>query len=330
MKVHCLVLLSWLLMAGCIHTLHAADGVEEAKQFLAPYSRFCSALAFALEHSDGHKLVELTEPAFRIVLTNDISRFRLRFEEIRKSRVYCDVRDRREVYEVGLNSAIDRCIGGEIADLVPINVICLKASGSDTPTFDRLYVNTVLHTNGCIGIIGRFILGPYISSEQVVSDFSALNNVYLDKGTEIYRTSRMSISASESAWRLARKFKAMLSRGESIESFRTKVSPNAVEADVISELSGLSAYSISEIVPFGSDSQYMWNTVDARDGDVSAYVLAIHAEESPAREVGRIGVIVSSDSDFRITYAFDEGRLVGVEPHRSRMRDNDRIDRGQR
>lgn len=315
MKGNCL-LLFWILMIVSAQTLYAVEGVDGAKRFLAPYSRFCSKLSHALEHGDVDKLVELTEPAFRIVLTNDISRFRLRFDEISKSRIYCDTVERRVLYDEGLNSTIDRCIGGGIADLVPINVICLKASGAVVPTFDRLYVNTVLHTNGSVGIIGRFILGPYNSSAQVVSDFSALNNGCLDKGVEIYRTSRMSISASESAWRLARKLKDTLSRGESIESLRTKVSSNAIEADVIRELVRLSAYNIREIVPFGSDSQYVRNTVDARDGDISAYVMLIYAEESPAREVGRIDVIVASDSDFRIRYAFDEGRLFGVENKR--------------
>lgn len=316
MKENCLVLLFWTMMIVSAQTLYALEGVDSAKRFLAPYSCFCSELSLALEHGDVDKLVELTEPAFRIVLTHDISRFRLRFDEIRKSRIYCGIMGRREFYDEGLNSTIDRCIGGGIADLVPINVICLKASGSGMPTFDRLYVNTVLHTNGSIGIIGRFILGPYNCSDQVASDFSALNNGYLDKGIEIYRTNRMSISASESAWRLARKLKTALSRGGSIESLRTKVSPNVNEADVVRELVRLSAYNIREIIPFGSDSQYVRNTVDAREGDIGAYVMLIYAEESPAREVGRIDVVVASDSDFRIRYAFDEGRLFGVGDRR--------------
>lgn len=313
MKKNFLALLFGLLTIANVQTLSATEGVDEAKRFLKPYVRFCSDLSFALEHGDVDKLVELTEPAFRVVLTNDISRFSLRFNELRKSRVYCDTRGRRELYDVELNSAIDRCIGGEIVDLVPICVICLKDSRADMPTFDHFHVNTLLHTNGSIRIMGRFILGPYNRPEEVVTDFSALNSGYLDNGTEIYRTGRMCISASESAWRIARRLKEAFSQGESMESFRTKVSTNCMEDDVVKELKGLSAYNICAIVPFGTDSQYMLNTVDAREGDVSAYVMVVYATESPAREVGLIRVIVGAEQDFRITGAFDEGRMFGAQ-----------------
>lgn len=325
---NCLVLVYWILTIVSVQALCAAEttdsenGMDAAKRFLAPYSSFCSELSLAFKHGDTDKLVELTEPAFRIVLTNDISKFSLRFEEIRKSRVYCDTRFRREVYDEGFNSSIDRFIGDGIADLVPIEVVCLKDTASDKPTFDRLYVNTVLHTNGSIGIIGRFILGPYTSSEQVVSDLSALKNGCLDDSAAIYRMRPRSISASESAWRLARMFKAAFLRGESMEFFRTHVSPNAGEGDVVRELKRLSAYNIREIVPFGTDNQYIRNTVDARVGDVDAYLMVIYAEESPAREVGRIEVIVGADSGFRIRYAIDEGRLFGIEPCRSMTSDD--------
>ena len=314
-----------LLVLAYVHPLHAVDAQEKAKAQLSSYNRFCPLLARALENKDVESLIELVEPAFRGVVSNDVVEFKFRFDGIRGSRVFCTMMPRTTFYATSINSMIDSFIGkgagADFVDLVPLCVVSIRDEGTAVPVVDRLCVNTLLHKDGSVGIIGRIPIGRYTDVSQVVEDFESLGKkqAELDR-CAIYRSGSLSIMENELAWRLARDIKAALSNGNAAVALGEKLSPNCSVSDQINAIERLSAYSIKEVIPYGSDEQHARNTVHAREGDRRAYSMAVMAKEIPATEVGWIYVIVGRDFKFRITAVINTGGALGVLPYNGKKR----------
>jgi len=322
---YCITSIGLLLALACGHPLHAVDEHEEARLVMSRYNRFCPLLARALEQTDVEKLVELSEPAFRGAVSNDVAEFKLRFDGIRGSHVYCTVVSRTGFYDKSINSAIDSFLGkgemcADVVDLMPLCLVSIRDEGTTAPAFDRLCVNTLLHKDGRIGIIGRIPVGRYTDEAQVAEDFEAMGKAKWDYRAMSCRRDRLIIMESELAWRLARNIKAALSSGNAVAALGEKLSPNGSRPDGIKAIEQLSAYRIREVIPYGSDEKYARNAVDAREGDRAAYFMVVMAEESPAAEVGWIEVIVGRDFSFRMTTVKDLGRAMGILPRNDQKR----------
>ena len=303
------------LAATCSCLTRNASGGGAARQLIEPYMTFCPMLSSALAEKDIRKLVELTEPAFQVALTNDVNKLKFRFDGIKGGRVYCSVGSRKALYSEDVNLAIDSLVGNDIVDLIPVCAVCLKDIG-EVPFVDRLFVNTLLHKDGSVKIIGRFVLGPYSGARDVEEDFAALRNRQTGFRTDfIYRGVKYSISDNELAWRIARSVKDFLERNDVEALFSDRISENGDKQEILKTVKQLSSYRLREIVPYRSDGQqYNNNTVDARAGDQCAYSLVVFADENPAMEMGRICVVVGRDSQYRIISAVNIGGLLGILP----------------
>lgn len=322
MKNPIAVFLGLFIALASTHSSAAAEGAKfgatqmETADFFAPYIRFCPRLARALETQNIHELVEMTEPAFRVAVSNEVKELKLRFDGFRGAHVYCKVTPRGCVYSEDINSKIDSLVCGDIADLVPVSVLGLRESDSKVPFVDRLYVHTLLHRDGSVRIIGRITPGEYTRVSEVTEDFTELRKHVGNGGAAIYRGVCKNVSESEFAWELSRKLRSGMQRGDPAVVFGDVISPNCHEPHEVEALRRLARYRISVIVPYRSDEQCDNNTVHARAGDRCAYWMEVFAEECPYGAVGSISIIVGHDFSFRIISVTEYDSWLGVKPYK--------------
>lgn len=301
-----------VLIVACLVRLplSAIEGQSEALSILAPFHGFCPRLAQALSGNNVEELVALTAPMFRVALTNDLNKFKLRFEGLRGTDIFCSVVPRQVLYSKADNDVIESFMEEGIKDIVPIRIVSLSKKQQNVPSVDTIYVNTVLQNSGQPMIIGRFIIGGPVTPDDVNRDIQALRDGCLDVDDSIiFRRDRLFVSDGEYAWNLASKIKDILSDKNQARSLSSRISVNADLRSTVEEIERLSTYRIRAVIPFCSDSQYTRNKVDARDGDVHAYSFAVYAEELPIKEIGFIHVVIGRDLSFRIINVEEYGRF---------------------